>query len=156
MGGYPDLYDHLFGVTPRMKSATLICSLLAAACMFGCSKQGTPYPTTQGSGDLAAFVLQCVTNRGGHVLTNPVSSLEAKWTMQKHPSMEIIEVPGDRFVEVQTFLRQAFGEPDAGRGSQPVIPMGPRLQGIYSPDQIGVGLLFTSDSNQTYVQIVGR
>jgi hypothetical protein len=126
MGGYPDLYDHLFGVTPRMKSATLICSLLAAACMFGCSKQGTPYPTTQGSGDLAAFVLQCVTNRGGHVLTNPVSSLEAKWTMQKHPSMEIIEVPG------------------------------PRLQGIYSPDQIGVGLLFTSDSNQTYVQIVGR
>jgi hypothetical protein len=124
--------------------------------LIGCSKRGTPYPTSQGSGDLAAFVVQCVTNRGGRVLTNPLSPLEAKWTLEKHPTMDIIGVPGDRFAGVQTFLRQAFGEPDAGRGSQPVIPMGPRLEGIYSPNQIGVGLLFTGDSNQTYVQIVGR
>jgi len=137
-----------------MKSTMLICSLLAAVHVLGCSRQAKPYPTSQGAGDLAAFVMQCVTNRGGHLVTNLVLPLEAKWALQKHPSMDIIEVPGDHFVEVQTFLRQAFGEPDADRGSQPVTPMGPRRQGVYNRRQIGAGLLFTGDSNQTYIQIV--
>src|SRR6516162_6825662 len=90
--------------------ANLIFLLLTVVCVLGCSRQQAPYASSSASGDLGAFVLHCVTNRGGHLLTNSVAAVEAKWTLPVHPSFDVIKVPGDRFTEIVEFLRQALGE----------------------------------------------
>lgn len=136
-----------------MKAMLILCLVLV-----GCSKWGDPVPGKQMSGDLAAFVLQCAAARGAHPTTNNLPSLQVQWTYQEQGVLEdIIFVPGDHFGEIESFLKQAFGELDRERGSIPVSAVGTSgtRQGVYSGRQIGVGLNFAGDAKQTVICIIG-
>jgi hypothetical protein len=111
-------------------------------------------PFIKGSGDISRLVTQCATNRGGYVTTNAAPIIQASWICQPRTNQDIIVVDGDRFTELQTFLEQAYGKPDAGIKSSAPIGNGRSL--AYSPGQTGAVLILTGDSTQTIVSVIGK
>ena len=140
-----------------MMNRILTFSFLAAL-LVGCSKQGGNLSLSgaSGSGDLVPLVMQCATNRGGHVTTKALPSIQASWTHQSRDIQDVILVAGDRFAEVQQALERAYGAPDSKLGSSGVAPVGNGRMLIYSPQQCGVVLNLTADSKQTIVLVMGR
>jgi hypothetical protein len=126
--------------------------------LLGCSKQGGGLSLSgaAGSGDLVPLVVQCATNRGGHIPTNALPSVQASWTHQSRDIQDIILVGGDHFAAVQQALEQAYGSPDSKLGSSGVAPVGNGRALTYSPQQCGVVLNLTADSKQTIVSVMGK
>jgi len=135
---------------------TVTILLIVGACLFGCSPGGLSITGTRCSGDLSTFLAQCITNRGGQLISTNVPSIQAQWTYQFRPNEDIILIQSNRFSEVRSVLRQAYGDPDASAGSSAVAPMGSGQSGWYGPKQIGVGLNFTGDAKQTVICVFGR
>jgi hypothetical protein len=137
-----------------VKATPVFCFVLVL--VVSCSKWSDPVAGTKGSGDLAAFALQCATRRGGRPATNDLPTLQAEWTLQANLVEDMIFVPGDHFDEIHSFLSRAFGELDHTKGSLAVSTnsLGTR-SGFYSVQQAGLGLQFTGDSKQTVICILG-
>jgi hypothetical protein len=125
-----------------------------AALFSGCSKQGgLSLSGAKVSGDIVPVVMQCVTNRGGHVTTNTFPVIQAGWVYQLRDIQDVFLVDGDHFTEVQKVFEQAFGAPDTSRGSLAVAPVGLGRALTYSPQQIGVTVNLTADSKQTFILV---
>jgi hypothetical protein len=118
-------------------------------------ESSTGLPVMKGSGDLAQVVTQCATNRGGHVNTNGLPAIEAKWIRHSRALQDIIVVDGDRFAEVQNLLEQASGKPDPAISSPEPAMDGSRWL-TYTPDQIGVLLNLTGTRTHTIVSIIEK
>src|SRR6478672_2651557 len=144
----------MFGGTSPMKLAATI-PLIVTACLFGCSPGGLSITGTKCSGDLSSFLAQCITNRGGQPMLTNVPSIQAQWTYQFRPNEDIILIQSNRFSEVRSVLRHAYGDPDSSAGSSAVAPMGNGQSGWYGPKQTGVGLNFTGDAKQTIICVFG-
>ena len=140
-----------------MKLVLIMFSFLTAL-LGGCSKQGggLSLPGASGSGDLVPLVVQCATNRGGHMPTNALPSVQGNWTHHSRDMQDIILVSGDHFAEVQKVLEQAYGAPDTNLGSAAVAPVGSGRALTYSPQQCGVVLNLTADSRQTIILLMGK
>jgi len=130
--------------------------LIVGACLFGCSPGGLSITGTTCSGDLSSFLAQCITNRGGQPLSTNVPPIRGQWTYQFRPNEDIVLIQSNRFSEVRSVLRQAYGDPDPSAGSSTVAPMGSGQSGWYGPKQIGIALNFTGDPKQTVICILGR
>ncbi len=130
--------------------------LMVGACTFGCSPGGLSITGTKCSGDLSAFLAQCITNRGGRPISTNFLSVPAWWTYQFRTNEDIVLIQSNCFSEVRSVLRQAYGDPDPNAGSSAVAPMGSGLSGSYGPKQTGVALNFTGDAKQTVICIFGR
>ncbi len=126
----------------------------AAAWLSGCSPGGLSVTGTKCSGDLGFFLAQCITNRLGNAAALP--AIQTEWTHQFRPIEDIILVPGNHFSEIQSCLRQAYGDPDPSLGSSPVHAMAGGQSGTYGTKQIGVVLNFSGDAKQTIICILGR
>jgi hypothetical protein len=130
--------------------------LVLMGILAGCSRQNElALSGANGSGDLAPFVFQCATSRGGHAATNALPTIQANWTHQSRQLQDVILVQGDYFTEMQALLKQAYGEPDPKLGSQAVASLGGGQSLTYSPQQSGVVLTLTGSSKQTIVSIMG-
>src|SRR5580765_795759 len=96
-----------------------------APVISGCSKNPAPsFQSVKASGDITAFVLQCATNRGAHVSTATLPSIQAEWTHQSRPMEDIILTSGDHFSELKSAFEQAYGKPDPALGSSILRPAG--------------------------------
>ena len=133
----------------RLFSLTaLLIPLIAAACLLGCSP-----PRTECSGNLCSFVAQCITNRRGYPVSTNVSAVQLQWSYCFRPHEDIIHLSGDHFSQIQSFLRQAYGDPDTNSGIAP-IPPGSKPAIRYLPSQIGGVLLSLSGGdNRTDILI---
>ena len=109
-------------------------------------------------GDFTAFLVEQVTQRGGHPKTNGLTTIQADWRYISPNGLQtLVYVSGDRFAEIQSLLSHAFGEPDPARDSIPVRPVDlDNRMGLYSPTQIGVSAQFVGWTNQTHINIMGR
>jgi len=130
-----------------VKLSAITILLATGLCLPGCSPSGA-FVGAAGSGDLALFVTQCVTNRGGRTSSSDLSAVQAQWTHQTRLNEDIILVTGDRFSEIETFLKQAYGAPD-------LAPRGSYQSRTYSPQQIGVTLNLSGNSKRTFIFILG-
>jgi hypothetical protein len=110
-------------------------------------------PIGKGSGDLAQLVKQITTNRGGRVTTNALPAVKMSWLRQSRLNQDIIIVDGDHFTEVQRFLEQAYGNPDASFSSLAHVN---GCSITYTPAQIGVVLNLTGGLGMTIVSIIGK
>jgi hypothetical protein len=108
----------------------------------------------KGSGNLVSLMMQCTTNRGGHQTTNTLAVIEASWVHHSQEIQELVVVDGDHFTEVQKFLEQAYGPPDAEIRSPTRSENGRSL--TYTPQEIGTVLNVMSDSKQTIVSVIGK
>jgi hypothetical protein len=131
-------------------------SLIVVTCLLGCSPGGLSVVGTRCSGDLSSFLAQCITNRGGQPTSTNIPPIQCQWTYQFRPNEDIVLIQSNRFSELRSFLRQAYGDPDPSAGSSAVAPMGSGQSGTYGPKQIGVALNFTGDAKQTVICILGR
>lgn len=129
---------------------------ILGACLFGCSPGGLSMTGTKCSGDLSAFLAQCITNRGGQPISTKVPAIQAQWTYQFRPNEDIVVIQTNCFSEVRSVLRRAYGDPDPKAESSPVAPMGSGQSGTYGPKQVGLVLNFTGDAGQTIICILGR
>ena len=130
-----------------------------APVISGCSKAPAPgFASVKASGDITAFVLQCATNRGAHVPTVTLPSIQAEWTHQSRPMEDIIQTSGDHFSELKSALEQAYGKPDPALGSSIQRPAGGGEWVMYSPQQVGVALGLTGAGvpKQTIITILGK
>src|SRR5262249_32799194 len=132
-----------------MKLTVVLPFIAVGACLLGCSPGGVSVTGTECSGDLGSFLVQCITNRGGRASPSGLPAVRARWTHQFRSNQDIILVPGDCYSQVQSFLRQAYGDPDSGKVSG--------QHRWYGPKQIGVALNLTEDSKkQTIICILGQ
>lgn len=115
---------------------------------------GDSLPTEKSSGDLAQWIMQRTTNRGGHASTNSVPTFQTNWLRHSQTNLEIFILEGDHFANVQNLLEQACGKPDARIMSS--TPIGNGRSITYTPKQIGVLLNLTGNSSQTIVSIIGK
>ena len=122
---------------------------------FVASEIQAPLSDMKGSGDLVPLVVQCIANRGGRLPSSTPPSIQAEWTHQSWPMFDMIVIPGDQFSEVQTFLRQAYGEPDPKLASLPARAVGRGQSVAYSAQRIGIVLILTGNSKQTVVSLMG-
>jgi hypothetical protein len=111
-------------------------------------------PGTEGSGDLAGLLIQCVTNRGGHVTGIIKLAAPMNWVLHSLENQDLIVVDGNHFTELQESLKQTFGAPDSTIRSSTSVGNGRSL--TYTPQQIGVLLNVAGDSTHTIVSAVGR
>lgn len=130
--------------------------LVVVAFLFGCSPGGLSITGTKCSGDLSSFLAQCITNRGGQPILTNMPPLQCQWTYQFRPNEDIILIQSNRFSEVRSALRQAYGDPDPRVGSFAVKSMGNGQSGWYGLKQIGVALNFVGDAQQTIICILGQ
>src|SRR5262245_39489978 len=129
-----------------------------AGVISGCSKNpATSFPNVKGSGDITAFILQCATNRGAHVPSVSLPSIQAEWTHQSRDVEDIIITSGDHFSELKSALEQAYGKPDPALGSSILKPAAGEWV-MYSPQQIGAPLCLTGAGvpKQTIITILGK
>jgi len=115
---------------------------------------GAVTPGIKGSGNLVQWMMQCATNRGGHLTTNVLPVIEANWVHHSRENQDLVVVEGDHFTEVQKSLELAYGSPDNEIRSPTPPERSPSL--IYTPKQIGVVLSVTADSAQTIVSVIGK
>jgi hypothetical protein len=79
--------------------------------------------------------------------SNNLPALPAQWTYQFRANEDIILVPGNRYSQVRSFLRQAYGDTTKVSGQTR----------WYEPKQIGVALNLTEDAKkQTVICILGQ
>jgi hypothetical protein len=138
-----------------VRTTLILFSVLAL--LSGCSKWGDPVPGTKMSGDLTRFLVSCALTRGGHPVTNGLSVIQARWTVQSNLTQHTVYVHGDHFDEIEAMLTQAFGPTDTTHGSSPAARVGghsTRL-GWYDPKQAGSSIWFSGDAVQTIVCING-
>src|SRR5437762_2762384 len=68
---------------------------------------------TKGKGDMGQFVMQQALKRGARpVSTNSLPALGGEWRYSEDQYGVVLQLPRERFSEVQAFLRQAFGAPE--------------------------------------------
>ena len=130
----------------------LILTGLAFLC--GCARDkesGKEMQFTKGTGDMGQFVVEQALKRGARpATTNSLPVVGGDWSYSEDQYGVVLHLSRDRFSEVETFLRQAFGPP-AQEATDTTT--GGKL-GWYSPKAIGVALQFGYDSNQTQVIVL--
>jgi len=109
---------------------------------------------TKGSGDLGQLMAQCITNRAGHAVTYTGSPTLLSWVLHSCEFGDIIVVEGDRFTQVQKLLQLICGAPDTTIHAS--VPVGNGRSLTYAPQQIGVMLNLSADSQWTIVSIIGN
>jgi len=109
---------------------------------------------TKGSGDLARLIVESATSRGAKGLSNSIPAVQGSWVRKSQENLDVIVVDGDHFAEIQTLLRQAYGAPDTTFLSSASIGNGRSV--CYTPQQIGVVLNLTADSQLTIVSVIGK
>jgi hypothetical protein len=131
--------------TVKLSATTIL--IVTGLCLPGCSPSGA-FVGAAGSGDLALFVTQCVTNRGGRASSGGLIAVQAHWTHQARLNEDIILITGDHFSEIETFLSQAYGAADFARGGSCQLR-------TYSPQQMGVTLNLSGNAKRTFISILG-
>ena len=109
---------------------------------------------TKGSGDLARLIVESATSRGAKAASNSIPAVQGSWVRESKEGLDVTVVEGDRFAEIQTLLRQAYGAPDTTFLS--AAPVGNGRSLCYTPQQIGVVLNLTADSRLTIVSVIGK
>lgn len=143
-----------------MRTVKPIHTVALLTVLAGCSPSSRTVTTTH-TGDLGQFILQSVTSHGGYVkTTNALPDLQSRWQAEVLTGTAYLEgreqvsilIPGEQFGQVTSYLAQAFGAP-----SQPAtIKSNDMLHGCYSSSEIGVGLQFYRDDQQTCLILVGE
>lgn len=126
----------------------------------GCSPTPRTVTTTH-TGDLGQFILQSVTDHGGHAkTTNGLPALQSQWRTEVLTGAEYLDgreqvsiiITGDHFQQVTGYLAQAFGVP-----SQPAtLHTNDVLHGWYAMGDMGLGLQFYRDQKETGLILVGE
>jgi hypothetical protein len=135
-------------------------TVASMALVAGCSPSPHRATSTR-NGDLGQFILQAVASHGGHArATNGLPVLPGQWRAEVVTGGEYLNgreevsvfLPPNQFQQVTGWLAQAFGEP-----SQPAtLYSNGLIRGWYSIKDIGIGLQFYRDTNQTGLILVGE
>jgi hypothetical protein len=128
-----------------MKYRSIVVTLAAA--LSGCASTHTV------SGDFGPFLKQELMSRGAHFSPSAVlPPIEADWDFKPDKYGFVAFVHGDRFREVDEWLRDAFGEPwmstEQNTHGQP--------QRMYHPRVIGVALQFWSEGEGVTIVCVKK
>jgi hypothetical protein len=114
----------------------------------------------KGTNDSVGLVMQCLTNRGGHVSTNKVPAMAMNWMRYSRDSLDVIVGSQYRFDEWQKLLEQAYGPPNPKHRSDglviPDMPIGNGRLLVYTPQQLGVMLVVSSNWKETIISIIGK
>ena len=132
-----------------MRTLTLLIAVgLALVC--GC-KHDKEMKFTNGAGDMGQFFMQQALKHGARpAATNALPVIGGEWSYSEDQYGVVFHLSRDRFSEVETFLRQAFGSP-AQEATDTTD--GGKL-GWYSPKTIGVALQFGCDPERTQVVVL--
>lgn len=134
--------------TMERQYLALITVCLALLC--GCAHD-REMRFTKGKGDMGQFILQQALKRDARpVATNNLPTITGEWRYSEDQYGVVLQLPRERFPEVQTFLRQAFGPP-AQEATDTTD--GGKL-GWYKPKAIGVALQFGYNPERTQVIIL--
>jgi len=126
----------------------LIAAGLALLC--GCGHKDE-MRFTKGSGDMGQFIMQQALKRGARpVATNSLPAVAGEWRYSEDQYGVVLQLPRERFSDVQAFLRQVFGPP-AHEPSETTD--GGRL-GWYAAQTIGVVVQFGYDRERTQVIVI--
>jgi hypothetical protein len=108
--------------------------LAVATVLSGCASTRTM------SGDLGSFLKRELTDRGAHLseVTAP-APIQAEWEFRPDKYGFVAVVQGDRFKEVDAWIRQAFGAP--------YFPC--ETHCFYNPRVIGVALQYLENPDKT-------
>lgn len=97
--------------------------ILVVAIFCGCSREHTSdgFSFRAGHGDVGRFILQQAIAGGGHVvITNSLPLIAGSWSysedndghiIPKDAAGTVIRMPREQYQSLETFFRQAFGEP---------------------------------------------
>lgn len=125
----------------------LIAVGLALLC--GCASDEMRF--TKGTGDMGQFIMQQALKRGARpVATNGLPAIAGEWSYSEDQYGVVLHVSRERFSDVGTFLRQAFGPP----AHEPSETMDGGKLGWYAAKTIGVGLQFGYDLERTQVIVI--
>ncbi len=125
--------------------------LIAAGLTLLCGCGHDEMSFTKGTGDMGQFVMQQALKRGAHpVTTNSLPAVAGEWRYSEDQYGVVLQLPRERFSDVDGFLRQAFGTP-AHEPSETTD--GGRL-GWYAAKTIGVGIQFGYDRERTQVIVL--
>ena len=115
-----------------------LLSLLVGLMLCGCNH----LLRTQ-SGDFPAFLTKEVARLGGHRRgTNELPMLTAHWSVQSDVNGFEVHLLGTRFIDVESLLHQAYGEPSLLKTNEVGRPVG-----HYQATDIGVGIIFYGEKD---------
>lgn len=133
--------------------------VLSSLILLGCSESERVTKRFH-AGDLGGFILQSVTEYGGHVLnTNDLTRLQGEWWSEVTTGGEYqgdgeqlrIKLKVDRYQDLTNYLAHALG--------QPSVPIASSSSGVpcgcYTIKDIGVGLQFYPHDTETDLILVG-
>jgi hypothetical protein len=121
-------------------------SILLTAFLCGCSSDHF----AAGHGDVGQFILQQAISRGGSPATNSLPAIFGRWRYSEDKDGVVIRMSREQYSAVETFLRQAFGEPKI----EPTETTDGGKLGVYRLSSKGGGIQFGYDSKQTQIIII--
>ena len=125
--------------------SSLIVVVVAILC--GCSQGGLKF--IRGNGDVGRFILQQALVRGARpVATNNLTPIKGWWRYAEDENGVVVQLPRDRFGEIESFLQDAFGPP----AQEPTDTTDGGKLGWYAARTIGVGLQFGYD--RAHAQVI--
>ena len=129
----------------------ILTPLIVASCALLCGCARDEMRFTKGTGDMGRFVIQQSLKLGARpVATNGLPSIQGEWRCFEDQYGVVLQLPRERFSEVQAFLRQAFGPP----AHEPSETTDGGKLGWYAAKTIGVGLQFGHDRARTQVIVI--
>jgi len=127
-------------------------SLIAVSCalLSGCTHD-KEMCFTKGKGDIGPFILEHALARGARpVATNDLPTVSGEWRYSEDQHGVVLQLPRERFSEVEAFLRHTFGPP----AQEPTDTTTGGKLGWYAAKTIGVGLQFGYDAERTQVIVL--
>jgi len=123
--------------------------VLGLVLLSGCARDEMHF--TKGKGDIGPFILQHALTRGARpVTTNSLPAVAGEWRYSEDQYGVVLQLPLERFADVQALLRQAFGPP----AHEPSETTDGGQLGWYAAKDIGVGLQFGHDRKRTQVIVL--
>lgn len=108
-------------------------------------------PFSKGTGDAGKFILQKAVAHGARLIsTNDLPVLEGKWRFLEDKNGAVIQLSRERYIEVESLLRRAFGQP----GMEPCNTTDGGKLGVYAAKDIGAGIQFGYEKDITQVTIL--
>ena len=106
---------------------------------------------TKGTGDLGQYIIQQALKCGAKtVRTNDLPPIKGEWKYSEDQYGVVVQLGKERFEEVQTFLRKAFGPP----AQEPDATTDGGKLGWYAARTTGIGLHFGYNKERTQVIIL--
>jgi hypothetical protein len=106
---------------------------------------------TKGSGDMGQYIVAAAVKFGAKaVATNDLPALAGEWKVSEDQYGAVLQLGTDRFGEVESFLKKAFGAP----AHEPSATTDGGKLGWYAAKTIGIAVQFGYDKERTQVTIL--